>query len=55
MSESHVRLNISLTKKKKMERDFGDRLYEEYYDAYAQEIPIQFYFEWKGLFSVLLF
>ena len=28
---------------------------EEYYDAYAQEIPIQFYFEWKGLFSVLLF
>lgn len=31
---------------------------EEYYDAYAQEIPIQFYFEWKGLFSafsVILF
>lgn len=28
---------------------------EEYYDAYAQEFPIQFYFEWKGLFSVLLF
>lgn len=55
MSESHVRLDLSLKKKKKIERDLVIAFTEEYYDAFVQEIPIQFYFEWKGLFSVLLF